>query len=226
MQGRLAGDVCSLASNLPGSVFVSLTHPGASSLSYFGVTITGDTILDGYHLGWCIDTDNGISPYPAWASVYLTYNCPPFTLPGGIIEYPGNLDLVNWIINQSFVGQASPYGTGIYTYGDVQRAIWELIEDNPLSEGVGLEPWSQVRATEIVTAAQGHEGFVPTCGQKTVIILYPYGLYAQTVFMEFPVPCTPIYRDETAWAGDHDDILRTFPGARGTLFPVRYSISG
>lgn len=217
-----SGDVCSLASNLPDVVFVSLSHPATGGWAYFDVMITGDSILDGSHLGWCIDTDAQIEPYPTFANVYLPYNCPPYTLPSGIIEYPENLDLVNWIINQDFVGQLSPTpGAGAYTYGDVQRAIWQLIEDNPLGDGAGLGPWSQDRADEILAAAYANgEGFVPACGQKVAIILVPTsGVLAQIVFMEFPISCEPCYRDETAWAGDGDDgPLKTFPGSSWALY--------
>jgi hypothetical protein len=38
-----------------------------------------------------------------------------------------NLDMVNWILNQGFVGQSSPGNYGTCTYGDIQRAIWTLV---------------------------------------------------------------------------------------------------
>ncbi len=41
-----------------------------------------------------------------------------------MIEKPYNFDLVNWILNQNFVYKNAG-GTGNYTYGDIQRAIWD-----------------------------------------------------------------------------------------------------
>ena len=54
-----------------------------------------------------------------------------------------NFDLVNWIINQDYVGK--PAGAARhYTYGDVQRAIWELIEEN---DGFSQSPWPMLPDT-------------------------------------------------------------------------------
>ena len=52
---------------------------------------------------------------------------------------------------------------GNYTYGDVQRAIWALIDDN-LSHTNGLGDYNQTRVNQIVAAAIANgEGYVPPC---------------------------------------------------------------
>jgi hypothetical protein len=83
----------------------------------------------------------------------------------------GRLDLVNWIINQGVVGDPSACG-GTYTYGDIQRTIWALIEDQ--QSGSGLGPWTQCRVNEIIAAAQANgEDFVPGCDEFVAVIQNP-----------------------------------------------------
>jgi hypothetical protein len=193
---------------LPGSVTMKVKYPTTGGPSYFPeTTVTGGTILDGVYEGWCADTDNVIYQNTNYtANVYSSYE----DLPAGLIEYPENLDLVNWIINQGFVGQPSPGCSGSYTYGDVQRAIWALIEDNQSTSGLG--PWSPCRVNEILAAADASgEGFQPGCDQVVAVILVPVTggavqiVAAQATFIEVGVPCYTI--DETAWGAGIE-----FPG--------------
>ena len=177
---------------LPDQVYVKVKGAENGDPAYFPeVTITGGTNLDGVHLGWCADTDLGITADTYYlAKVYSSYE----SLPAGKVEYPENLDLVNWILNQDYVGQSSPSG-GTYTYGDVQRAIWALIDDTQSPWGLGS--WSQARVDEILAAAAAAgEGFVPGCGEVVAIILNPVGEAAQAVIITIPVPCPGC---ETAW---------------------------
>jgi len=197
------------ATALPDQVTMSVQYPSEGGPAYFPVTtITGGTVLDGTYEGWCVDTDNVIYQNTNYtANVYSSYETP---LPEGLVEYPENLDLVNWVINQGFVGQPSDCG-GTYTYGDVQRAIWALIEDNQSTSGLGS--WSQCRVDEIVAAAYASgEAFVPGCDDYVAVILQPVDgqqvvSIAQVTFASVGVPCNPLFQYETAW-GDGDD----FPG--------------
>jgi hypothetical protein len=188
------------AAALPAQVTMSVQYPYGGGPAYFPVTtVTGDP-LSGAYEGWCVDTDNVIYQNTNYtANVYSSYE----TLPEGLVEYPENLDLVNWIINQGFVGQPSPGCSGSYTYGDVQRAIWALIEDNQSTSGLGS--WSQCRVDEILASAQVNgEGFVPGCEDYVAVILQPVGgqqvvTIAQVTFASVGVPCTPLFQYETAW---------------------------
>ncbi len=73
----------------------------------------------------------------------------------------------------------SPSG-GTYTYGDVQRAIWELIEDQQSTTGLGA--WTQSHVTEILNAANANGAtFVPTCGDMVAVVLQPTSGTAQTI---------------------------------------------
>lgn len=196
----LEGGLDGLEADLPEMVSMSVvrTEDGFGDPSYFDVTISGGTVLDGTYDNWCITTDRYITQGETYtANVYSSYEA----LPAGLVDFPENLDLVNWIINQHFVGQPSACG-GTYTYGDVQKAIWELIDDDPT--GGGLGPVSMCRVEEIVAGALAFgEGFVPGCGDVVAVILVPGDL--QLTIAEVPIPCE--FAEETAW-GDGLD----FPG--------------
>jgi hypothetical protein len=146
------------AALLPDQVTMSVAFPYSGAPASFVTTIVGDP-LTGTYEGWCVDTERMIAQGVNYtANVFSSYE----VLPAGLVDHPENLDLVNWIINQDFVGQTSPGGYGTYTFGDVQRAIWTLVDDDVLS--VGLFIWSPDRVAEIVAAAQANgEGFEPGC---------------------------------------------------------------
>ena len=200
---------------------VTLSVKSASD-SYFSTTIestlVGSPLDPGPYAGWCIDTDHNISTNATYtAEVYSSYEAAGLDL----VEQPENFDLVNWLINQDYVGQASTCG-GSYTKGDVQRAIWTLIEDNLSTAGLGA--WSQCRVDEIVSDAYASgEGFSPTaCGDAIAVILRPIDenatteaqvTIAQITLIEIVPDCQNIYDSETAWSEGPD-----FPGKNWAMY--------
>jgi hypothetical protein len=214
---EIAGGLDGIEMYLPDTVTMSVAHPGGSS--YFNVTIT-DTILDGTYSGWCVDTEQTITPGSTYtANVYSSYE----TI-SGLVDKSENMDLVNWVLNQHYVGQdvqdAFPgtLCTGIITYGDVQRAIWTLIENTQSTSGLG--PWEQCRVDEIVAAAEANgEGYEPGCGDIVAIILAPVDgqgnikqtIIAQVIIAELPIFCETV--DETAWGQGFD-----FPGSNWAMY--------
>jgi hypothetical protein len=193
--------------SLPDTVTMKVKYPYSGGPSYFETTISGGTDIDGTYEGWCVDTDHTIGQGSYTAQVYSSYE----SLPADLIEYPENLDLVNWILNQGYVGTTSPGGFGTYTYGDVQRAIWDLIEDGQSTSGLGQ--WNGNRVDEILTAAHASgEDFFPGCGDVIAIVLRPVNAnggttgqvtIAQVTLAELPVECGES-TCETAW-GDGTD---------------------
>ena len=189
---------------IPGAAVMNVDYPVAGSTSYFKTTITNGGILDGTYNGWCIDVDNVIysnRDYPV--KVISSYD-PDFS--GlGLVEKPQNMDLVNWILNQNYPGKTAPDMT-TYTYGDVQRAIWELLEDNYSESGLGS--WSPERVGNIIAEASATgEGFVPQCSEKFAVILLPVDMTQpfQLTIAEYPVACQPVCGSpETAWAAGYD----------------------
>jgi len=184
--------------------------------SYFVVTISGGTYLDGTHNGWCVSLASLMTDYQSFnAKVFSSYE----SIPAGLIDYPENLDLVNWILNQDYVGETSPGGYGTYTYGDIQRAIWELVEDQQSSLYLG--DWNINRANEIVTDAISYgEGFIPDCNEVFAVILVPIDIFGQKdlslgqiCIIPVPIPCETEWGCETAW-GDGAD----FPGSNWAMY--------
>ena len=125
-------------------------------------------MLNGIHAGWCIDIGHYIYSGTYYSvDVYSSYE----DLSGvPNIDHPENLDKVNWILNQGFIGTAcGACGGDIYTKYDVQRVIWELIDD---SQHIPGYPWSQCKADEIYDQAMANGvGFVPGCGDRIAVVL-------------------------------------------------------
>lgn len=158
----------------PGTVTVQhLTN----APSYFSITIAGNGTLDGTYPGWCTNWAKQIDdnvPYTFnWYSSYSE------NIPAGLIAHPENLDEMNWVINQKFVGKDAGNGLGVYTAGDVQLAIWTLVDDNFQTDTVG--PFSQARVDRIVMLAHQHDGYKPKCRDDIGILVDP-GTPQGTVF--------------------------------------------
>lgn len=193
-------DLADFEAMLPTEVDLTAQSPGGVlQPSYFDIILsstTGGTIPLGLYDGWCIDLDHTMpTDTPLTANVFSSYS----DLPDGLVDNEENLDLVNWILNQDFVGLpafdllgsdfgGNGYGEalGSYTGDDVQRAIWILLDDIGSEDPTG-------RADEIVAAALEHDGFVPGCDGVIGMILQPVDSLgvtaAQVTFVEIGIPC-------------------------------------
>ncbi|MBN4085118.1 hypothetical protein JYT89_02115 [Flavobacteriaceae bacterium AH-315-B10] len=184
-------DLAGLELNLPDVVSASITaKPGVDS--YFTIDIL-DSNLSGVNIpAWCVDVDLSLGiEGPLDFAVYSSYE----ELPAGNFENPDNFDLVNWILNQSFIGSVSPSG-GNYTFGHVQWAIWELIDDVNCVNCIYLtyptgdwnnDPDNVIKGQEIVQAAiDNGEGFVPQCGELIGVVLIPEGKQPIIITLEVP----------------------------------------
>lgn len=135
--------------------------------SYFSIDIQDSGLLKGTYPGWCIDWNRPIEDGTYNIKFYSSYN---ENLPSGLVAKPEHLDEVNWLINQNFVGKNAGNGLGTYTSGDVQLAIWTLIDDEFNADTVG--PYSQARVDKIVSLSkQNGSDFYPTCRQEIVILI-------------------------------------------------------
>jgi hypothetical protein len=241
------GGLDALEYALPDQVTMRVQYPVAGGDSYFNTTITSSdaTWLNGTYDGWCVDIGRTIQQTNYTANVYSSYE----DLPAGLIDKPGNLDAVNWLINNAdlVVGQAltddvvfgtygPPYpgnsplpgdypetdpitggtqGTGdnlgSITYGDIQRAIWALIDNSQSTSGLGS--FDRARADELADRAYLYgQDFTPECDDKIAVVLQPVNAsggtnaqvtIAQVTFAELEIPCEG--REETAWGeGGYD----------------------
>jgi hypothetical protein len=196
-----------VASTLPETVTFSADH--AVGDSYWEITVNGTSDLAGVYDGWCIDYDRTLGGGTYTAEV--VYSLDDLS---GLVEYPENFPYVNWIINQGYVGTASPGGYGTYTLGDVQKAIWLLIEDSSGSNGLGS--WSWDRVNEILDDADASgEDFTPGCMDQVAVVLVPVDssgtinrqvIIGQVTFIDIELECDyTVVGEETAWAeGDID----------------------
>jgi hypothetical protein len=213
--GEQAPDVDAFGVALPETVTMSVVYPGGAGLaSYFDTTISNGGVLDGTYDGWCVDTSRGISSNTNYtARVYSSYE----PLPEGAVDYPQNLDLVNWVVNQEFSANG-------YSADEVQCAIWKLIDSDPetwagaFTCGDGSAGDQKADAIVALALANG-EGFKPlTCQDKVAVLLVPEQLVggyqvtvAQVTIAEVGDFCEDAYdpeQTETAW-GCGDKTFRT-----------------
>lgn len=193
---------------LPAKAYMTVSAPYPDAPSYLPeILVSGGTELDGTYPGWCLDADkiivSGVTYYNT--TVHSSYAA----LPEGMVEQPGNMDLLNWVLNQEYVGQPSPSG-GVYTYGDVQAAIWLLVDNGLPRNTTSLGSWSQERTDEIVAAAYASgEGFIPGCGDSIWIIIAPV-INIQPIVIPLQIACGS---DETVWAAGYD-----FPGSNWAMY--------
>jgi len=174
--------------DLPSLVSACTTAKGLEANgTYFDLTIN-DTNLAGDYGAWCVDIDRSLSGDECFeANVYSSYE----ELPAGIFENPDNFDLVNWILNQDLIGTASQEG-GTYTFGDVQWAIWELIDDENCIACTFLgDDWSEEKGQEIVDLAIANgEGYEPGEGERLAVVLIPTN-NRQPIFIPLTLECEP-----------------------------------
>jgi hypothetical protein len=177
----------------------AISYPGTTNQlkdSYWDIQI-GGTDYD----AWCVDLDRFMSPM-SYYEVAMWSSLDTEALPFDDGEYPGNFTKVNWILNQNFVDEESGCGASVYTFLDVQEAIWRLIENEEDILAIG----NDCRVTEIYDAAYAYEAihgkFVPGCGDYVAIVLIPTGQYqriiAQVIVAQVEITCG--YGAETAWA--------------------------
>jgi hypothetical protein len=196
-----AGALDDLCAEFPeGPLTVSFDIDGGYDLSYVRVTTLGGVVIvDGTYEGWCGDLGRSINVTDTYtAMAYCSYNLASFD---GLVDNEGLLDEVNWILNQDFVGQTSPGGYGVYTFADVQAAIWTLLDNaDPTAAIAGLRIAADGdRTQEIIDGANANNGFVPGPGGKLVVLLAPMvrEVQGQTVLITIDIPeedyagCTP-----------------------------------
>ncbi len=188
--------VVDLFPTLPSMLNACTTAKGEGTVSgaYFDLTIN-DTDLAGEYAAWCVDVDLTLGADECYDyNVYSSYA----DLPAGAFENPENFDLINWIVNQDFISLG-------YTFGDIQWAIWELLDDqNCIACSFLGDDWSPEKGQEIVDAALANgEGYEPGAGEVITIVLLPTGR-TQSIIVTIPVECEPEPSCETAFARGTD----------------------
>jgi serine-aspartate repeat-containing protein C/D/E len=138
---------------------------GTGDVRYDGLTIAA-----AYCLEYDADFDAGID-----VTVDISGALDALTNPGDFVnDTSGNLDLINWLINQDFTSQDNGDGTGTnYTDAEIQGAIWGITDDTAV---IFESPTNGTiaNALELQALAEANgEGFVAGEGDLFTLILNP-----------------------------------------------------
>jgi hypothetical protein len=149
--------------------FMTVQHL-TNAPSYFNINVVDDGLLSGSYPGWCAQWAKHIEDGVPYKSTY--YSSYSEQLPPDLIDHPENLDEMNWLLNQHYVGKTAPGGLGKYTSGDVQLAIWTLLNNNFDTSTVGQ--YLQARVDYIVSMAKTKgSDYYPKCRDVIGIIIDP-----------------------------------------------------
>ncbi|TBN06476.1 hypothetical protein EYD45_00925 [Hyunsoonleella flava] len=185
-------DIEGFAASLPETVSVFTKLPECIE---GGGSFAALDIDDGYLAGldipaWCADLEGQLTGGTFSYDVYSSYEDVSGLeqSPGvPLFENPNDFDRINWLLNQNIIGTESKSEEGgIYTFGHLQWAIWEIIEGtgnnctddcdflscDPIDQWDNDKDNNERLGLELVAAAEASgEGFVPQCGQKIAVIL-------------------------------------------------------
>lgn len=201
---KVVEDIYDIEADLPDTVELCVTSKGVDEGSSYFIVDFNDANFSGEYEAWCLDVAKKLEAGDCiTAGAFSSYE----ELPSGYVDAPDNLPLINWLINQNLIGATSPSG-GTYTFGDVQWAIWELIDNYNCTACSYLGTnWSETKGQELVDLAKenGVE-FVPECGEKLAVVLIPSD-DSQPICISLEIECEMGECEETAWAEGCD-----FPG--------------
>jgi len=192
-----------------GTYTISIISWGGDS--YFTLSITGPDLNGTGYKGFCIQPDPTFilwDQYDYISNVVSSY-CSTTLIP---VNYPGNLDKVNFILNNYLDKNCSPING--YTFGDIQAAIWYLLTgpfvfdptpiingelyynpSNLSNPGGGLEyvegeldgNWNKDRALQIIDSTKDlcHEYIPPVDGIMAIIFYNPFSQIAELDFEQY-----------------------------------------
>lgn len=171
----------------------------AGTTTYMDILLADAGAFNGIHHAWCVDL--GVPTGGTTETARLISSLDPAA--SFLVDRPENIDVVNFILNQSYSGW-----TGV-TKTEIQAAIWSVIDAAGWQDGVGFE-LDEVDADlvdDIVSQALSlGQGFVPTAGQLAAIFVVNSNGF-QTVMFPTRVGTCGTGSSETAWAGN-----LAFPG--------------
>jgi hypothetical protein len=202
--------------SVPGEILLQAGWPGAGMESYFTarLDLDGDSLLetgDPVVAAWCLSLGRDLVAGNVWYAASLHSFQPDLSLlqdNGGnlLIARWENLDAVLWLLNQRPVGKPSVFGEGLFTYGDVQVAIWSLLEIQLGAAMGGLGEWSQPRVDELLSTLPADVplddptvDYLPPCDGLAGVVAElrvvhggerpGLGGWAQPLLMVVPAPC-------------------------------------
>ena len=215
----VAADCSAVAALIPASTANAIYSSGnylsnTPGQSYVVTNIANGTpaTINGKYEGWCVDLDHGTSALNQVVKFIPTCAADFATQVAGFIDHPENIQAVNWVLNQHFVGKTADCGSiGIYTVSDVQAVIWKLLE-HPVQVFPDISA-NMVRVNCMYGEALTHTGFTPDCGDLIGIVLKGVCDYInqQPTIIGIAMPCK--CAEETAWS-----IGLPFPGNNWAMY--------
>lgn len=201
--------------------------------SYFNANLFDGGLLNGKYDAWCITPSVGITGNIDYhAFVYSSYGDVPSTVvpfaqvDGNNDGYLDRLQAINWILNYitdpdnvvtdlsgdftySYDMELDPLFVGFETFtaGDVQLAMWELLNTTPVNP-IALTSLHNYDTTGVTAGkianlaiAQGSD-FVPVAGQDMAVILAPGVDPNNPIYPTDPTAQAVIIEVKTAGIGD------------------------
>ncbi len=243
-------DTVTLRTLLPGTTYSLM---GTTRDSY-GDALISSSSPDGFSLdGWfnlyCVDVDHRLSPVTYTAKVFSSYdtnilngslNSIDPTLNFGV-DRPENFDLVNWVLNENYLTQTATVDSQTFTAGDIQAAIWLLIDDT--GSTADLAPYSPARAQEIYNDVVTQFGasaidnatvsYTPDFGDKVAILLTPINaqglvITSQKTIIEYTLTEAGLRNTAIATASgvaDSTDFVDVGVDTTPTVQPITYNLT-
>lgn len=166
-------DITTINNSVPtGQLYQRVTLNSDTTLSnesYFDMLIydfNGNQVYFGDFFGNCVDLENPIVPGKAYFPYAVSTYSTDTALLSCIVDKPGNLDIVNYLINQPY---DVLYGANAF---EVQAAVWTLIDDDTPVNGAAGISWNQTTVNKIINDAIANgEGYVPGCNEYFAVLL-------------------------------------------------------
>lgn len=172
-----------------------------------------NSVQVGSYPTFCIDLDRDIQDGLKDARFICTYGSELPADIGCITEFPGNLDVFNYFINNFAIGDL--YNGDEIQADEFQAIIWKLLEDRPVPNNSNFSPNMTLVNALVAEILVAGEGFIPQCGDLVAIIVVDanndycadgdpervgFGTGNQPLIFWKPVECEPLMGCETVWA--------------------------
>lgn len=195
---------------------VSVSYPGSSN-TYFNINYTQslfqccDDNIPRPLEGWCSDFSNTISQNTNYTGIVvssLDINLSSIFSQYGVQILEKNIQMANYIINKKEIYVNAPFN---YTFGDIQTAIWRVLEDPNASNGSA--PFTQANVDAILLDANTNgKNYIPVKSTDCIIIfIIPTGLYPNntgTKTNQMILGCLPIsYLNNLCWITNWGKII-------------------
>jgi hypothetical protein len=161
---------------VPALVTAHIATPGTATHSYWDVDVTtggGDIPAASDYVGWCADSQSGISSGTHIFNVYSSLEAPPIGLP------TADWQKINYVINHK--DGANP--------STIQAVIWHY-DGGVIPWTYPLEPVDNAKVADLIAAAEANPSYVPGPGDIYAVILWS-SRTAQPLFIEIPIPTIP-----------------------------------